>query len=1216
MERDRRPRVDGLQEETEHAGPSSQGSAFNSYGSADQFNAPDGTINNSTGSGNHFTGAKFSGPVYFGKNRGFRQYGDSQLTYRSGTKEHFNPLRECLRSLAFPEMDSRLNDIDAAAKGTCKWLLLHKTYKSWTSCDRGLLWIKGKPGSGKSTLLRYALNNVTEILNIRESALVLSFFFHGRGSELQKTPLGLFRSVLHQLLLQVPEALTDLVDTFQQRCENAGKPGKQWQWHPRELQRFFESSLLKVLETRPLWLFVDALDECGEENARKLAKEFKSLLDSHSPTDLKEFRICFTCRHYPILDLDGVFKICVEEENKRDISTFVQDKLSLFRERTSSMIPDLITNRADGVFLWAWLMVNQVLDLELEGTGLKEIEATILSVPQELDNLYRELIRNLGPDSLKLIQWVCFATRPLTLDELRWALVIEIDCPHQSLYECQSAGDYTSDDERMQRRVQTLSRGLAEVTSDAKVVQFIHQSVKDFFVEKGLSALDENAKTDLVVGIAHHRLSRACIRYLAMLEIGRSASHEPYSWRSKFPFLHYAMASWVTHVRQSDARSVPQEDLLEYFAGPSNALMERWVRVYRILGTYSDDYPLEGTSLVHVMSRYGVAGALGAILERADQVGINIDAKDSDGRTPLSWAASGGHEVVVQILLKTGKFDIARWPKVIVRLLLLVTGKVNVDTKDWNGRRPLSYAAENGHEAVVRLLLDRGARTEAAHNEGRTPLSYAAANGHEAVVRLLLDRGARTEAADMWGQTPLARASEKGHEAVVRLLLDGGAHTNAADKDGWTPLLWAAKNGHEAVVRLLLDGGAHTNAADKDGWTPLLWAAKNGDEAVVRLLLDGGAHTEAAGNEGRTPLSYAAENGDETVVRLLLDRNAHTEAAGNEGRTPLSYAAENGHEAVVRLLLDGGAHTNAADKDGWTPLLWAAKNGDEAVVRLLLDRNAHTEAAGNEGRTPLSYAAENGDEAVVRLLLDGGAHTNAADKDGWTPLLWAAKNGDEAVVRLLLDGGAHTEAAGNEGRTPLSYAAENGDETVVRLLLDRNAHTNAADKDGWTPLLWALLWAAKNGDETVVRLLLDGGAHTEVADMWGRTPLARASEKGHEAIMRLLLDGGAHTEVADMWGRTPLARASEKGHEAIMRLLLERGANTEAADMWGRTPLARASEKGHEAIMRLLLERGANTEAVDKEGRTPLLSAAAGGHEAVVRLLQVHIAQPSSTTLR
>lgn len=73
---------------------------------------------------------------------------------------------------------------------------------------------------------------------------------------------------------------------------------------------------------------------------------------------------------------------------------------------------------------------------------------------------------------------------------------------------------------------------------------------------------------------------------------------------------------------------------------------------------------------------------------------------------------------------------------------LLLNRGANVDAKDNDsGRTPLSYAAANGREAVVRLLLDRGADIEAKANSGRTPLSYATKNRHEAVVKLLESHG-------------------------------------------------------------------------------------------------------------------------------------------------------------------------------------------------------------------------------------------------------------------------------------------------------------------------------------------------------------------------------------------------------------------------------------------------------------------------------------------
>jgi ankyrin repeat protein len=50
-------------------------------------------------------------------------------------------------------------------------------------------------------------------------------------------------------------------------------------------------------------------------------------------------------------------------------------------------------------------------------------------------------------------------------------------------------------------------------------------------------------------------------------------------------------------------------------------------------------------------------------------------------------------------------------------------------------------AAKNGDETMVRLLLENGAQPDlkatAGAYEGRTPLSIAAENGHEAIVKLL-----------------------------------------------------------------------------------------------------------------------------------------------------------------------------------------------------------------------------------------------------------------------------------------------------------------------------------------------------------------------------------------------------------------------------------------------------------------------------------------------
>ena len=343
------------------------------------------------------------------------------------------------------------------------------------------------------------------------------------------------------------------------------------------------------------------------------------------------------------------------------------------------------------------------------------------------------------------------------------------------------------------------------------------------------------------------------------------------------------------------------------------------------------------------------------------------ESEAMDGRTLLRWAAEHGHEAMVKLLLDTGKAGIDSKDKNYGQTPL--SWAADLESKDKEGRMPLSWAAEKGHEAVVKLLLEKGAELDSKDSRGRTPLSWAAANGHEAVVKLLLEKGAERESKDSYGQTPLSWAAENGHEAVVKLLLGKGAELDSKDSSGRTPLWRAAANGHKAVVKLLLGEGAELDSKDSRGRTPLWRAAAKGHKAVVKLLLGKGAELDSKDSSGRTPLSWAAANGHEAVVKLLLEKGAERESKDDYyGRTPLSWAAANGHEAVVKLLLEKGAERESKDSYGQTPLSWAAANGHEAVVKLLLGKGAELDSKDSSGRTPLSWAAANGHEAVAKLL--------------------------------------------------------------------------------------------------------------------------------------------------------------------------------------------------------------------------------------------------------
>lgn len=112
------------------------------------------------------------------------------------------------------EMDDRENQIEDAYARTFKWLLptedqhkneqLGNEFLDWIKSEISpLYWISGKAGSGKSTLMKNLYGNSVFRTLLEEwakpaSVTFAGFFFFDRGkSMLQKSRIGLLRSLLH-----------------------------------------------------------------------------------------------------------------------------------------------------------------------------------------------------------------------------------------------------------------------------------------------------------------------------------------------------------------------------------------------------------------------------------------------------------------------------------------------------------------------------------------------------------------------------------------------------------------------------------------------------------------------------------------------------------------------------------------------------------------------------------------------------------------------------------------------------------------------------------------------------------------------------------------------------------------------------------------------------------------------------------------------------------
>lgn len=147
-------------------------------------------------------------------------------------------------------------------------------------------------------------------------------------------------------------------------------------------------------------------------------------------------------------------------------------------------------------------------------------------------------------------------------------------------------------------------------------------------------------------------------------------------------------------------------------------------------------------------------------------------------------------------------------------------------------------AAALGDAVQVARLLDADSKLLNAVDPefGGTPLHWAAVQGRDNVVKLLLQRGADVNSTNNDTRTPLHLAAASNCSAVVSLLLDNGAVVNCKYKDGNTPLHLCAANAHQAIVPLLLAKRADKSLRNNANLTPGEWAFQLGNHTIVAML--------------------------------------------------------------------------------------------------------------------------------------------------------------------------------------------------------------------------------------------------------------------------------------------------------------------------------------------------------------------------------------------
>ncbi|KAH8727792.1 hypothetical protein GQ44DRAFT_676730, partial [Phaeosphaeriaceae sp. PMI808] len=733
--------------------------------------------------------------------------GDAALSSQKDKRELL------LESLRFDQIDARQLSIRNAHTKTCRWILRKSEYLDWLNKiklknHRGFFWIKGKPGTGKSTLMKFIVANIRKTM---KGTTVIAFFFNARGEDMEKSTVGAYQSLLLQLLEQIP-SLHCILETAGLSTSNIGK---EHQWDVESLKMLLEQAI-QHLEGLPVVCFIDALDECDEQQIRDMVSFFERVAELAVGSGIL-FRVCFSSRHYPYITIQRGIELILEgqEGHTQDITSYLASELKLGHSKGTQQIRNDLQEKASGVFMWVVLVIN-ILNQEYDRGRMHALKQRLREIPSDLHELFRDILTRDGRNTDELllcIQWVLFSKESLSPEQLYFAVRSGVE-PDEAVV----AWDRTEiTGDVIKRFILDASKGLAEITaSKVPKVHFIHESVRDFLLkENGLRSFWNTSENNLP-GQSHERLKQCCLSYLdvdlyahllGFKGLPKASSKEAASLRKEisetFPFLEYAIRYVLYHADEAERYHVTQSTFLDSFTVPkwtmlNNIFEKREVRRHSLRATLM--YILAEINMAHLIKihpsiglclsveneRYGcplfaaiATGSEEAVQEclrslgasqtkvsstyepndqdhdrSSDQNASRRDFKFSKRKGLLLCAAELGHPGVFVHLLSSGKFE--------------------ADCRDAMGRTSLYLASRNGCETVVKVLINKsGVNINSKDNSGITPLHIATAKGHHAViVALLLQKGADVHASSGLHENALQVASVRGHIAIVTLLLN------------------------------------------------------------------------------------------------------------------------------------------------------------------------------------------------------------------------------------------------------------------------------------------------------------------------------------------------------------------------------------------------------------------------------------------------------------
>jgi hypothetical protein len=466
-------------------------------------------------------------------------------------------------------------------------------------------------------------------------------------------------------------------------------------------------------ESKQTYIVIDAVDECssreGRENVIKILAALRAqsnmhiLLTSREENDIKD----------TINNVLGEKCNRVSIQNKRvndDIRTHLRTRMavdSVFKSWQPGLqerVVDHLTENADGVFRWVKCQLDTLRKLR-ERTTEEDIDKALRELPKDLDETYSRMLLEIdnsrfADEARAVLKWLAISKRPLKLGEAAEAAIF-----------CLTSGpNGDSVSVNLNKRfsnllgIRAVLSGLVTVpglddqpsskdegTDDNhdRILSFAHFSVKEYLECHRV----EPKEFRLLESDAHWFVLQSCLAYIHHYDTEISEEVDS----GQRPLLLYACKYWPHHAvvlccdTDQRIRKTPTKRLKEILTKLNGPTLTFSMRV--ALDTKNNpSREVSAAILKSLLSLKSLASVLRQWFRGSkSEYSFTERAFDFESDLAIHSASSEGEKELVTLLLDGG---------------------ADIEKKVHGGCTPLARAIGNGHEAVIKLLLVKGAEVD------------------------------------------------------------------------------------------------------------------------------------------------------------------------------------------------------------------------------------------------------------------------------------------------------------------------------------------------------------------------------------------------------------------------------------------------------------------------------------------------------------------------